>query len=131
MKPKLDLIGIIVRDMAASLAFYRQLGFEIPASADAEKHVEYLLEGGIRFAWDTLDVIQSFDSEFILRPEHVGAFLCEDSTAVDTLFHSLVGAGYEGHRAPWDAFWGQRYAIIKDPDGHLVDLFAALEPTPS
>ena len=33
---------------------------------------------------------------------------------------------YEGHKAPWDAFWGQRYAMIRDPDGNEVDLFAPL-----
>ncbi|HWF79810.1 MAG TPA: VOC family protein [Streptosporangiaceae bacterium] len=38
----------------------------------------------------------------------------------------MVGAGYEGHLEPWDARWGQRYAIVKDPDGNAVDLFAAL-----
>jgi hypothetical protein len=32
--------------------------------------------------------------------------------------------GYEGHKPPWDAFWGQRYAVIRDPDGNTVDLFA-------
>lgn len=31
-----------------------------------------------------------------------------------------------GHKAPWDAFWGQRYAVVVDPDGNLVDLFADL-----
>ena len=34
------------------------------------------------------------------------------------------GAGYEGHKEPWDAFWGHRYAIVHDPDGNGVDLFA-------
>jgi uncharacterized glyoxalase superfamily protein PhnB len=27
---------------------------------------------------------------------------------------------------PWDAFWGQRYATAKDPDGNHVDLFASI-----
>ncbi len=35
--------------------------------------------------------------------------------------------GTEGHKEPWDAFWGQRYAQAKDPDGNVVDLFAPLE----
>ncbi len=38
----------------------------------------------------------------------------------------LTGAGYEGHLAPWDAFWGMRYAVVHDPDGTPVDLFAVL-----
>ena len=34
--PQLDLIGIVVEDMARALAFYRQLGLEVPADADTE-----------------------------------------------------------------------------------------------
>jgi uncharacterized glyoxalase superfamily protein PhnB len=40
------------------------------------------------------------------------------------VYAELIGAGYTGHKAPWDAFWGTRYAIVKDPDGNGVDLFA-------
>ena len=39
----------------------------------------------------------------------------------------LEAAGYPGHKAPWDAFWGQRYAVAVDPDGNHVSLFAPLE----
>jgi uncharacterized glyoxalase superfamily protein PhnB len=27
---------------------------------------------------------------------------------------------------PMDAFWGQRYAQVKDPDGTVIDLYATL-----
>jgi catechol 2,3-dioxygenase-like lactoylglutathione lyase family enzyme len=29
-------------------------------------------------------------------------------------------------KEPYDAFWGQRYANVADPDGNAVDLFAPL-----
>jgi uncharacterized glyoxalase superfamily protein PhnB len=45
---------------------------------------------------------------------------------VDRIYTDLVNAGYEGHLEPWDAFWGQRYATVRDPDGNGVDLFARL-----
>ena len=35
-------------------------------------------------------------------------------------------AGHEGHLVPWDAFWGQRYATVHDPDGNAIELFADL-----
>ena len=38
----------------------------------------------------------------------------------------LVEAGYRSHVQPFDAFWGQRYATVLDPDGNPVDLYAAL-----
>jgi uncharacterized glyoxalase superfamily protein PhnB len=125
---KLDLIGLVVRNMAASLKFYRLLGLEIPAKMDSEGHVEVTLPGGLRLAWDSLDVILSFNDAW---EEPVGhrmglAFLCDSPANVDALYKAVVGAGYEGHKPPWDAFWGQRYAQVKDPDGNIVDLFAPL-----
>lgn len=35
-------------------------------------------------------------------------------------------AGYEIFREPWNAFWGQRYTIIKDVDGNFLSIFANL-----
>lgn len=123
---KLDLVGIVVSNMAASLAFYRRLGFELPAEMDSEGHVEVTLAGGLRFAWDSLEVIRSFDPNYQLHPGHAGAYLCDSPAAVDAKYLELTQAGYTSHKAPWDAFWGQRYAQIRDPDGHTIDLFAEL-----
>ncbi|WP_223848764.1 VOC family protein [Microbacterium hominis] len=51
----------------------------------------------------------------------------QDSPAeVDAVYAALVAAGHDGHVAPFDAFWGQRYATVLDPDGNAVDLFAPL-----
>ena len=38
----------------------------------------------------------------------------------------LTAAGHHGELAPFDAFWGMRYATVHDPDGTGVDLFALL-----
>jgi uncharacterized glyoxalase superfamily protein PhnB len=45
---------------------------------------------------------------------------------VDELFATLVRSGARAHKEPWDAFWGQRYAQLRDPDGNGVDLYADL-----
>ena len=45
---------------------------------------------------------------------------------VDDCYAELIAAGHDGHLEPWDAFWGQRYAVVHDPDGNAVDLFAPL-----
>ncbi|GGO11096.1 glyoxalase [Microbispora rosea subsp. aerata] len=132
MAPTFDLIGLVVTDMAASLAFYRRLGLDIPASADTEPHVEVTLPGGLRLAWDTIDTIRSFDPSWSPAtggPRVALAFRCDTPEEVDRLYADLVAAGYEGHLKPWDAFWGQRYAVVHDPDGNGVDLFAALPAT--
>ncbi|MCT9933057.1 VOC family protein [Planotetraspora sp. A-T 1434] len=132
MAPSFDLIGLVVADLSKSLAFYRRLGLDIPASADTEPHVEVTLPGGPRLAWDTTETIRSFDPGWTPpsgSPRIGLAFRCDDPAEVDRVYTDLVGAGYEGHRQPWDAFWGQRYAIVHDPDGNSVELFAALPTT--
>jgi catechol 2,3-dioxygenase-like lactoylglutathione lyase family enzyme len=129
MTPSFNLIGLVVNDMAASLAFYRRLGLDIPAGAENEPHVDLALPGGMRLAWDTADLIKSIDPEW--TPPHGGhrvalAFLCDSPADVDASYAELVAAGCHGHKEPWDAFWGQRYSMITDPDGNSVELFAPL-----
>ena len=127
MQARLDLIGLVVEDMARSLAFYRQLGLDLPEAADQQPHVEAALPGGLRLAWDTVETIRSFDPDW--QPPSGGfrtslAFRFDSPAEVDTAYDKLVSLGYHGHKAPWDAFWGQRYAIVHDPDGNGVDLFS-------
>lgn len=124
------VIELVVQDMPATLAFYRLLGLDIPADADAAPHVDAELGGGLRIAWDTQDTIRSFDQDW--QPPAAGthrmalAFACADPAEVDSAWAELTGAGYQGHLAPWDAFWGMRYAVVHDPNGVPVDLFAPL-----
>lgn len=123
-----DLLGMIVRDMPTSLRFYRLLGLEFPPDADQDSHVEVRLPGGFRLAWDTLELMQGIHPHWAEAQGHrmALAFLCDSPADVDSLYNRAVAAGYTGFRAPWDAFWGQRYAVLLDPDGNLVDLFAPL-----
>ena len=131
MRPRLDMIGMVVQDMPRTLAFYRRLGLEIPADADSQPHVDCTLPNGLRVAWDTVDTIRSFDPAW--RPPSGRArislaFLFDSPSEVDEAYATLTGLGYEGYKEPWDAFWGQRYAVVHDPDGNGVDLFAPSEP---
>lgn len=124
---RLDVIGIVVADMGKALAFYRRLGLEVPASAGAEPHVEVTLPGGMRLAFDTEETIRSFHPGWTRGAGGVGlAFAVDRAAAVDALHDELTTAGYRSELAPFDAFWGQRYAVVLDPDGNGVDLFAPL-----
>jgi len=129
MALRLDVVGLVVQDMPASLAFFRRLGFTFADGADAEGHVETALPGGLRLVLDTTEIIHSFDPGWT-RPsgDHriALAFVCDSPGEVDGIYWDLVAAGYEGHLQPWDAFWGQRYATIHDPDGNAIELFADL-----
>jgi len=129
VSPRLDFFGIAVSDMARSVAFYRRLGLDFPEGAEEQPHVEAQLGGGVRFALDTEEVMRTFDPEW-KRPSdgHLtgGAFQCESPTEVDRVYRELLDAGATPHKEPWDAFWGQRYAQLKDPDGTVIDLYAPL-----
>jgi uncharacterized glyoxalase superfamily protein PhnB len=124
---RLAAIGIVTRDIAASARFYRLLGLAIPDPGDSGHH-DAELPGGVRLMWDTVELMQQLDPE---REEPRGhrmelAFECESPEDVNATYTRLVEAGYQGKKAPFDAFWGQRYANVVDPDGNVVDLFAVL-----
>lgn len=127
--PQFDAIGIVVADMTKALAFYRLVGLEFPEGAESEGHVEAELPGGFRVMFDTIAVVESFSTYEPPSGGHGVGFACRcDSPAeVDATFQSIVAAGYEAKQEPFDAFWGQRYATVFDPDGNPVDLYAALE----
>jgi uncharacterized glyoxalase superfamily protein PhnB len=127
LSPHFEAFGIVVSDMARALAFYRKLGLEFPEGAEGEGHVEAQLPGGLRYMLDTESVIKSFEPEWE-RPSgaHAGAFRCDSPEEVDRVYTELLEAGGSPHKEPWDAFWGQRYAQLTDPDGTVVDLFAPL-----
>jgi len=126
---KLDMIGITAADVDASLAFYRTLGLDAPETSGGEPYVEIVLPGGIRLSWNALSMIKEIDPEWEEpKGQRIGlAYLCESPDEVNRRHQDLVAAGYQSHKAPWDAFWGQRYAQVLDPDGNVVDLFANLE----
>jgi catechol 2,3-dioxygenase-like lactoylglutathione lyase family enzyme len=132
MKLTPAVIGVVVADMAASLAFYRRIGLDIPGEADAEPHVDVDL-GGIHLAFDTRETILSFQSGWTPPSGGHGmalAFACASPAEVDAAYaeltDGLTDAGGSGVLEPWDAFWGMRYAVVHDPDGNPVDLFAPL-----
>ena len=127
MAPRLDLIGLVVKDIETSVRFYRLLGVEVPEGQDGP-HWETKLPNGLRLAWDSVALVKEINPHYVEPAGHrMGmAFLCDNPAAVDAKHAELVKAGYKSTMEPWDAFWGQRYAQIEDPDGNTVDLFAPL-----
>lgn len=128
--PHLAAFGMTVADMPAALAFYRRLGLDIPAEADTAPHAEAVLPGGLRLMWDTHETARAIDPDWTPPPSGTPtglAFACADPAEVDRVYADLTAAGHHGEKPPWNAFWGQRYAVVQDPEGHGIDLFAPLE----
>jgi len=123
----LNAIGIVASDMARSIRFYRLLGLDVP-DTPGEGHVDATLPSGVRLMLDTEDVVRSFRPDWTRQAGNQisVALQCGSPAEVDELYAQAVAAGFDGEKEPWDAFWGQRYAQLADPDGNPVDLYASL-----
>jgi catechol 2,3-dioxygenase-like lactoylglutathione lyase family enzyme len=124
--PELNAIGIAVADLQRTLQFYRLLGLDYDEPDDG--HVEATMANGTRLMFDTEEVIRSFLPDWRrANGNQVSlAFECSSPAEVDEVYARVVAAGFEGEKEPWDAFWGQRYALLGDPDGVRVNLYARL-----
>lgn len=124
----LKAVGIVTDDLDQSLEFYRLLGLEPDPYEPGADHVD-AQAGSIRVMWDTSSLISALHPGWT-RPTGghamAMAFECDSPAEVDELHDLAVTAGFTSIHEPWDAFWGQRYATVNDPDGNPVDLFAAL-----
>jgi uncharacterized glyoxalase superfamily protein PhnB len=125
--PELNAIGIVASDIARSIRFYQVIGFDVPDTPD-EGHVDTSLPNGMRLMLDTEATVLSFRPDWTRETgNQVGLALeCESPAEVDEIYARVTAAGFHGEKEPWDAFWGQRYAQLQDPDGVPVDLYAAL-----
>jgi catechol 2,3-dioxygenase-like lactoylglutathione lyase family enzyme len=124
---QLNAIGIVASDMARSISFYRLLGLDVPETPD-EGHVDTFLPNGVRLMFDTEETVKSFRADWSRTTGNqlALAFECGNPAEVDETYERVVAAGFHGEKEPWDAFWGQRYAQLQDPDGVGVDLYASL-----
>lgn len=123
---KLDMVGIVTKNMGQAIKFYETLGFTAQGTS-SDDYVE-LNNKGVRISLNTSKMVSGI---YGYDPDKVGdkielAFLCDSPKEVDELHNKIVKSGYESFKEPWDAFWGQRYAIVKDIDGHLLSIFSNL-----
>ena len=129
-------IDIVVADMAKALAFYRALGLSASVDDDNKAQANVYTPGGATLGFLTEALMRQADPHWVTPVGQRVTFACrcDSPEALDETFENVTGAGYPGLKAPWDAPWGQRYAMLRDPDGNRVDLYAALsaegeEPT--
>jgi catechol 2,3-dioxygenase-like lactoylglutathione lyase family enzyme len=125
--PQLNAIGIVASDLARSVRFYRLLGLDVP-EGENDGHIDTFLPSGVRFMLDNEDTMRSFRPDWTRETGNqvALAFECASPAEVDETYARVVADGFHGEKDPWDAFWGQRYAQLQDPDGVGVDLYAAL-----
>jgi uncharacterized glyoxalase superfamily protein PhnB len=133
----LGQINIVVRDMQRSIAFYRLLGVTIEEpsaewAAWAPHHVNGETSNGVRVELDSVAFAKQWNPA--LDEARLGAavlpfFHVASRDEVDRVHARMTKAGYRSQKAPEDAFWGARYAIVEDPDGRSVGITSAVDGT--
>src|SRR5262252_5592718 len=123
-----DMVGIVVSDVPRSVAFYRLLGLAFPDPKAGDDYIEVKTSNGYRISLNAESMAKSLNPEWVEpRGQRLElAFKCDSPNHVDEIYSAITKAGHKGHKEPWDAFWGQRYAVVIDPDGTHISLFAPM-----
>lgn len=125
-------IDIVPRDMRKSVEFYRALGVEIPDD-------DIWIQDGVMHHWhtefsgpygldiDSEDLTNGYDPAWVPGTGVVITFRTETRDDVDALHDHMVQLGHPSQLAPFDAFWGARFAVLIDPDGNRVSLMSPMD----
>lgn len=123
----LDAIGIVCKDIYKTIEFYRILDIEFKEYGGS--HYEATTKSGFRIMLDSFELMKKINPNWI-EPKNPGITLCflkESPSDVDITYQKIIDAGFISVKQPWDAFWGQRYSSVKDPNGNQIDIFASLD----
>ena len=123
----LDAIGIVSGSIEKSSAFYKVFDLYFKQSGGPD-HFEAVSEKGLRIMLDTVELIKKINPSWKKHPNQnmVLCFKQSSSQDVDQKYQACLEQHGKSIKEPWDAFWGQRYASVQDPDGNQIDIFADL-----
>ena len=116
-------MSVVSSDVDASIGFYRTLGVPIPDDANWRSHHVGVPIAGTDLDLDSVDLTKGFDPNW----SGTGVILImrvPSREAVDETYQRVVGAGHPSQLEPIDAFWGSRYAVVRDPDGNPVGIMS-------
>ena len=129
---KLDGIGLLVKDMATMIRFYRDvLGFAIRESEDAVN--VYLIKDGTLFMLyerKNFEIMTSRKYEYVngLNGHYEIALYVDTFEEVDKRFAEVVTKGATPVLEPTTEPWGQRTCYIADPEGNLIEIGSFNKP---
>ena len=121
------MVDLTAADVLKTVEFYRTVGVDIPTETvwheeGVAHHVQAPLVDGVVLGINSKELTARYDPA-----GGRGAYLIFNVSTradVDAKYDELTLAGYRGHRAPFDAFWGARYAVVDDPDGNHVGIMS-------
>jgi lactoylglutathione lyase len=117
---RVDYVIRFVRDLDASVAFYRDV-LGIPVKLIGDGYVEFETEN-VKFGLydrSRLEELIGAVSREGSGPEGEVVFVVDN---VDPWVERLRGAGAEIRSGPVDRPWGHRTVHVADPDGFIVEL---------
>jgi len=130
MTPRITVLTLGVRDLEASLSFYRDgLGFSTPGIIGSEfEHgavVFMELESGLRLAlWPAQSL--AHDTGLSLQEEGAPKISLGHNVLskaeVDSVMEQAKRAGASIVKEPADTFWGGYAGYFKDPDDYLWEI---------
>ena len=129
---RLDGFGLLVKDMAKMVCFYRDvLGFEIKEGEDAVN--VYLIKDGTLFMLYERNKFESMTSrkyEYVkgLNGHFEIALYVDTFEEVDKCFADAVSKGATPVLEPTTKPWGQRTCYIADPEGNLIEIGSFNKP---
>lgn len=132
-RPVLEAVNLVVGDIDATLTFYRTLGLDVPEEAvwrtdSGAHHVEVEMANGMHLDFDSPNLAAYYDGGSTGTGGGVIGFTLPSRDTVDERYATLIAAGYVSRQAPFDAFWGARYAVVEDPGGNPVGLMSPSDP---
>lgn len=133
--PVLNQLNLVANEFDRTVEFYRKLGIEIteaPPSPEGIRHARAKLPDGFLLEIDNGTLARFYNAawrEAQERERVVIGFRLPARDEVDRRYNELLSSGYTGLQPPYDAFWGQRYAIVADPDGRDIGLMSPPDET--
>ena len=121
MENQLSMLILEVRDLGASIAFYRDLGLDVPDPVPGRPVVMHRMGSGVTLLLTT-SFAATYDPAWT-RPaggyQQLIEFYVGEDAAVDQRWADLVAAGHPSRMPPTQTA-GPYAAMVDDPDGNVV-----------
>ena len=132
---RFDHLNIVLADVSGAARFLRALGAQVPELSPEwtewePHHVGFpAVAEGFHADLDS----SAFARHWGGLPEGFTGVVvnlrAKDGEAVDAGYHKALGLGAVGLRAPYDAFFGTRYAVVQGPGPIVVGIMGPADST--
>ena len=127
MRRPLAQINLVTGDMSSAVEFYRLLGWDLQVTPGGV-HAAAAVSPDLLVELDTRDFASVWNAGAVAEPGGTVLVVSTvDRTGVDALFDKVTSAGHRAVQVPYDTFWGARFAVVADPDGHQIGLMSPLD----